>query len=591
MHHRHTARAAIFAASLLFASTAAAQNAPGAQRFAPAPAPSRDFLSVFSARLAGHLDWEAGLTLHFADNLLVERDAAGEIISEPVSGAFTAEVIGTVGLIDRLEIGLGLPIILTQSSAVSDAGSLADPDAGAGVGDLRLVPRVAIWSMGGDDELRFALAGLLPLSLPTGDRDALQGNGFQVQPTVAAELGLPSGLAAAFNLGGVIRDRTAPVNQVAAAEGESRDLVVRNDGLVIGAAVDVPVEDIFAFVAELNSEIGFGEGDVSPVEVLVGGEFRLDPGITAGLAFGRGLSNGLGAPSWRLVAGASYAWDHNRDRDGDELLNRADACPDAAEDLDDFEDLDGCPDPDNDGDGVLDAADNCRNTAEDIDGFRDEDGCPDPDNDDDGLLDAADACPDAAEDLDGFEDLDGCPDDDNDGDGVLDSADACRDQAEDVDGFRDEDGCPEDDNDGDGVLDAADACPDAAEVINGMADFDGCPDEAPLAIRFAQNEIDPLGPLGFAGTSDDLTPESAPVVEALANAFAEYPTLRVRVVVHSGDRSSDDARLTISQRRADAIVEALVELGVDPARLQTTPYSIPDDAPARETRIELRLAR
>ncbi len=525
MHHRHTARAAIVAASLLFASTAAAQNAPGAQRFAPAPAPSRDFLSVFSARLAGHLDWEAGLTLHFADNLLVERDAAGEIISEPVSGAFTAEVIGTVGLIDRLEIGLGLPIILTQSSAVSDAGSLADPDAGAGVGDLRLVPRVAIWSMGGDDELRFALAGLLPLSLPTGDRDALQGNGFQVQPTVAAELGLPSGLAAAFNLGGVIRDRTAPVNQVAAAEGESRDLVVRNDGLVIGAAVDVPVEDIFAFVAELNSEIGFGEGDVSPVEVLVGGEFRLDPGITAGLAFGRGLSNGLGAPSWRLVAGASYAWDHNRDRDGDELLNRADACPDAAEDLDDFEDLDGCPD------------------------------------------------------------------DDNDGDGVLDSADACRDQAEDVDGFRDEDGCPDDDNDGDGVLDAADACPDAAEVINGMADFDGCPDEAPLAIRFAQNEIDPLGPLGFAGTSDDLTPESAPVVEALANAFAEYPTLRVRVVVHSGDRSSDDARLTISQRRADAIVEALVELGVDPARLQTTPYSIPDDAPARETRIELRLAR
>ena len=49
------------------------------------------------------------------------------------------------------------------------------------------------------------------------------------------------------------------------------------------------------------------------------------------------------------------------DADGDGIPDTADACPDDPEDLDGFEDADGCPDPDNDGDGVLDSADNCPN--------------------------------------------------------------------------------------------------------------------------------------------------------------------------------------------------------------------------------------
>ena len=47
-----------------------------------------------------------------------------------------------------------------------------------------------------------------------------------------------------------------------------------------------------------------------------------------------------------------------------------------AEDFDDFEDEDGCPEPDNDQDGFADANDACPNEAEDYDADRDEDGCP-----------------------------------------------------------------------------------------------------------------------------------------------------------------------------------------------------------------------
>jgi hypothetical protein len=47
---------------------------------------------------------------------------------------------------------------------------------------------------------------------------------------------------------------------------------------------------------------------------------------------------------------------------------------------------------DHDADGIPNASDSCPTQPEDVDGFQDEDGCPD-DNDGDGIPDNADACP------------------------------------------------------------------------------------------------------------------------------------------------------------------------------------------------------
>lgn len=64
------------------------------------------------------------------------------------------------------------------------------------------------------------------------------------------------------------------------------------------------------------------------------------------------------------------------DRDADGVPDDIDKCPDDPEDMDGFEDADGCPDLDNDKDGIRDADDLCPNDAEDKDGIKDEDGCP-----------------------------------------------------------------------------------------------------------------------------------------------------------------------------------------------------------------------
>ena len=84
------------------------------------------------------------------------------------------------------------------------------------------------------------------------------------------------------------------------------------------------------------------------------------------------------------------------DRDNDGIPDSKDVCPDLAEDMDGFQDEDGCPDFDNDNDGIQDSKDKCPNEAEDKDGFEDQDGCPDPDNDKDGIPDVRDNCPDVA---------------------------------------------------------------------------------------------------------------------------------------------------------------------------------------------------
>lgn len=237
------------------------------------------------------------------------------------------------------------------------------------------------------------------------------------------------------------------------------------------------------------------------------------------------------------------------DLDGDGLTDRADTCPKVAEDLDGWQDTDGCPDLDDDLDGLPDLTDACPRVPEDLDGVQDRDGCLDPDNDGDGVFDKFDKCPDLAEDEDHHDDADGCPDDDNDGDLVLDVADQCDDVAEDNDGFEDEDGCPEPDNDADGVADRWDAEPLAAETYNGWLDDDGAPDEVPRVIARL------LGPFpvvfhlheeGLVVTGDR--------IERLTDALASFPEARLEVVVSAGT-------LEAAQQRAGAVTRALAEAG------------------------------
>jgi outer membrane protein OmpA-like peptidoglycan-associated protein len=131
---------------------------------------------------------------------------------------------------------------------------------------------------------------------------------------------------------------------------------------------------------ELVGAVGTAESDAEelPLEALpfVRHEPSEEWEIMGG--FGVGVIAGYGVPTFRVFAGVRYR-PTSHDADGDGIPDSEDACPNEREDVDGYDDFDGCPeeDPDSDRDGVADGEDQCPDAKETISGIDDDDGCPD----------------------------------------------------------------------------------------------------------------------------------------------------------------------------------------------------------------------
>jgi hypothetical protein len=216
------------------------------------------------------------------------------------------------------------------------------------------------------------------------------------------------------------------------------------------------------------------------------------------------------------------------------------------------------PAVDRDDDGVPDIRDRCPRDAEDVDGWDDQDGCPDADNDGDGIRDEIDAVPNEPEDRDGYLDSDGAPDPDNDGDGIPDDEDACPDEAEDLDGVADGDGCPETDADGDGVPDTHDACPERPAPEGGLH---GCPEEAEFEAPFEFPGIE------WSGADVPARPGSFAGLAAIATRLARSPRLALEIRVYPPATGEGAGDLELAGQRADFLKTFLVQAGVPSGRV------------------------
>ena len=566
------------------------------ERFEPLPAQGTNILNTAKSEVLPHGAPSVGIFLNYMNDPLVlietipgEGDQEHTLLNHHLTG----ELAAAFGLWDVLDVGIVLPVVLYQSGTLLDGEDLGAVD----IADIRVVPKFRL--LNPDDFGGFGLALLSTVSLPTGGDYNTEGS-LRFEPRVAFDVTNDAGFALAANLGYAFRDKKSARDYVA------DDLFRWSVGLEL-PILTKDIKVIGSLFGDLNVADQLDPNDlsqtidnkgVSDVESAIGLQYEMGNLIMQAGA-GSGFTRGVGSPDIRLFSSFSYT-PRNRDADRDGILDEDDQCPQIPEDLDGFEDSDGCPELDNDQDGILDADDACINEPEDMDGFQDEDGCPDSDNDQDGILDPDDACPNDAgpeetqgcpdtdgdgiidsedkcpndpEDFDEFEDEDGCPDPDNDQDTILDVDDKCPMDPEDMDGFEDEDGCPDPDNDQDGIPDKVDKCPFQPETINGNEDDDGCPDKGKSKVVITKTKIEILDKVFFDYNKATIKTRSFNLLNQVASIIKANPKVtKIRVEGHTDSKGNDEYNMNLSQERANSVLNYLKERGVDTNRLKSVGY-------------------
>lgn len=301
---------------------------------------------------------------------------------------------------------------------------------------------------------------------------------------------------------------------------------------------------------DLNTEAGirFLVSHAISLNLSVGAQFSLEDNYDA---LPKSGSNDM---FMHALVGFSYSLGTDADSDGDGVKDENDQCPDTPQGV--KVDAFGCP-IDSDNDGVPDYLDKCPNTKE---GMKvDANGCP-TDADGDGVPDNMDKCPNTPAGAKVNED--GCPD--SDGDGVADNRDKCPDTPKGA--AVDSDGCPKD-SDGDGVPDYLDKCPNTPR--GEQVDKTGCSTQKDTVV--IQKQITLKGDTNFEFNKSDLLPSAFPVLNELAANMKKYPDTRWRVEGHTDAVGSDSYNMDLSRRRAQSVVDYLIQQGVNRDRLEVVP--------------------
>ncbi|MEJ8802852.1 OmpA family protein [Pontibacter sp. H249] len=234
-----------------------------------------------------------------------------------------------------------------------------------------------------------------------------------------------------------------------------------------------------------------------------------------------------------------------KDTDMDGVPDRRDKCPDTPTGVQ--VDKDGCP-IDTDGDGVADYQDECPTEA----GVANLNGCPDRDGD--GIADKNDECPDEA----GTTATNGCPD--SDGDGVADKNDKCPDTP--AGQQVGPDGCATD-SDGDGVADDKDACPNTP----GPGTANGCPELDAATKKLLEEKV------RFEFDRARVQEGYKQLLDSIVTVLGKYPDHVLLIKGHADYIGSEEYNQALSERRAQAVKDYLIERGVqNPDRLVTRGY-------------------
>ena len=353
----------------LIASTSVSAQEINIERFRPA-LDRFGFLGFNGSATPGHARFNLGLVSWYSNKPLRIRytDGTGEQV---IDHRMTGDLFFEVGLFGRWSLALEVPLVLYQSGETTDPVNGPMSFTGFAVEDPRFTTRVRFFGEPTEETQSRpdgpGLGLLLTLPVPIGSTSFYASEGqFSFDAQLLADFHL-LGAGAGMILGWRYRVNSRTFG----ADTLGQEFQY---GFSLKPPIP-PAKDLFGLL-ELRGTTSFRGRSTNTLEGDLGVRWTKNA-VTLSAAVGMGFVRGLGQPQFRAIVGVSWSPETD-DMDGDGIPDSSDECPRLPEDMDGFEDEDGCMDPDNDNDLIPDLDDRCPN-EEAIEGRDvDEDGCTDP---------------------------------------------------------------------------------------------------------------------------------------------------------------------------------------------------------------------
>lgn len=331
------------------------------------------FLGIQGSATPGHKRFNLGLMTWYANEPLRIRYTDGPQTGtavELVDHRMVGDLFFEVGLFGRWALALEVPLVFYQTGETDQPVNGRTSFTGFAVEDPRFTTKIRLVGKKTEETQNRpdgpGLGFVLTMPVPIGSQSFFVGEGqFTFDARLIGDFHL-LGAGAGVMLGWQYRVNERTFG--AATLGQEMRY-----GFSLKPPIP-PANDLFGLL-ELRGTTSFRGRSTNTLEGDIGVRWTKS-NVTMTAALGMGFIRGLGQPLFRALVGVAWS-PQTDDLDGDGIPDSRDECPRLPEDIDGFEDADGCMDPDNDNDFIPDVDDRCPND-EAIEGQDlDEDGCTD----------------------------------------------------------------------------------------------------------------------------------------------------------------------------------------------------------------------
>ncbi len=270
---------------------------------------NKNYVTVESSRTLGYGEYSLGLFLNHSTNTAPyskgTEGARNQSRTKMNDGLLASDLAIGVGLLDRLDVGIVVPMVLNQSLSSDDEhGQFAEK----GVTEYRISTKLKLYS---NDGFGLALVGSANINQTNNNPYAGLGGGpaYNVQLISDIEMGR---LNIAGNLGYRIANE---------GPGDSESPIRPFGNQVIASlAADYALTDKVHGIGEIyggqssRNETDFSGRSSSNSELIAGIKYFYSPDFAMHFGGGTELQHGTSTPDWRVYTGLTWTNGINRNK-------------------------------------------------------------------------------------------------------------------------------------------------------------------------------------------------------------------------------------------------------------------------------------